>query len=320
MLLSVVSPAHREEQNLPILYERLRAVLDAIPGLDWEWVVVDDHSPDGTFAVLQRLSAADSRVRAVRFSRNFGSHKAILCGLHEARGDAAVVLCSDLQDPPEVIPRLLEVWRRDGAQVVWAQRAERQGDSARTVAFAQMYYWLMRRVVGLTDMPPTGSDVFLLDRAVVDTLSRFNEQHVSLVALLSWVGFRQATITYDRHERLHGSSSWSLGKKVRLVIDSVTGFSYLPIRAISVVGLLTALIGFLYALVVVGYAFAGNPPAGWSSLMVVLLLAGGLQMLTLGVLGEYIWRALDQSRQRPPYIIENRAGPDSRPGGTVDAG
>jgi dolichol-phosphate mannosyltransferase len=308
MLLSVVSPAYREAQNLPILYERLKAALDGVAGLRWEWIVVDDHSPDDTFATLTRLSQADPRVRALRFSRNFGSHKAILCGLHEAAGDAAVVLCSDLQDPPEVLPRLVEVWRRDGAQVVWAQRAERQGDTASTVAFANLYYWMMRRVVGLDNMPPTGSDVFLLDRAVIDTLGRFNEQHVSLVALLSWVGFRQATISYDRQERLHGTSSWSLAKKVRLVIDSVTGFSYLPIRAISLLGLATALVGFVYALVVVGWAFAGNPPAGWSSLMVVLLIIGGVQMLTLGVLGEYVWRALDQSRQRPAYVIEAKTG------------
>lgn len=306
MLLSVVSPAHREEKNLPILFERLKATLDSIPDLEWEWVVVDDHSPDGTFTVLQALAESDPRVRAVRFSRNFGSHKAILCGLAEARGDCAVVICSDLQDPPEVIPQLMAVWRRDGAQIVWGQRGERIGDSGSTLAFANIYYWLMRNVVGLSNMPQTGADVFLLDRFVIDTLSRFNEQHVSLVALLSWVGFRQATITYDRQERLHGSSSWSLGKKIKLVVDSITGFSYLPIRAISAIGLITALLGFGYAGVVVVSRLFGQQPEGWSSLMVVLLVVGGLQMLTLGVLGEYVWRALDQSRQRPSWVVEAR--------------
>jgi glycosyltransferase involved in cell wall biosynthesis len=311
MLLSVVSPAHREEKNLPVLYGRLKAALDAVPGLDWEWIVVDDHSPDGTFEVLQGLAQADPRVRAVRFSRNFGSHKAILCGLHEARGDAAAVLCSDLQDPPEVLPELVEVWRRDKAQVVWAARAERQGDSAGTVAFANIYYWIMRRVVGLTNMPPTGADIFLVDRLVMDTLARFNEQHVSLVALLSWVGFRQATITYQRQERLYGTSSWTLAKKIRLVLDSVTGFSYLPIRAISALGLGTALLGLLYAAVVIANAvFGSNPPAGWSSLMVVILVMGGVQMVTMGILGEYIWRSLDQSRGRPAFTIEARTRTD----------
>lgn len=316
MLLSVVSPAHREEKNLPVLYERLKRTLEAVPGLDWEWIVVDDHSPDGTFDVLQELAAADARVRAIRFSRNFGSHKAILCGLHEARGDAAVVICSDLQDPPEILPRLVEIWQRDRAQVVWAARARRLGDTASTVAFANTYYWIMRRIVGLTNLPPTGSDLFLVDRLVIDTLGRFNEQHVSLIALLSWVGFRQATITYDREERLHGASSWTLAKKVRLVVDSITGFSYLPIRAISVLGLFIAMLGFFYALVVVGVTlFGSSPPAGWSSLMVVMLVLGGVQLVTLGVLGEYIWRSLDQSRGRPPYVIEAQSK-----GERVDAG
>lgn len=312
MLLSVVSPAHREEKNLPVLYERLKATLDPIAGLDWEWVVVDDHSPDGTFAVLEHLAAADARVRAVRFSRNFGSHKAILCGLAEAQGDCAVVICSDLQDPPEVIPQLLDVWQRDGAQIVWGQRGQRLGEAPSSLAFANLYYWLMRKVVGLDNMPPTGADVFLLDRFVIDTLSRFNEQHVSLIALLSWVGFRQSSITYDRQERLHGASSWSLGKKIKLVVDSVTGFSYLPIRAISLAGLVAALVGFGYAGVVVVSRLFGQQPEGWSSLMVVLLVMGGLQMITMGILGEYIWRALDQSRQRPPFVVEKRTPPENK--------
>lgn len=306
MLVSIVSPAHREEKNLPVLYQRLKDTLDPIPDLDWEWIVVDDHSPDATFAVMQDLAAQDGRVRSLRFSRNFGSHKAIMCGLDEAKGDCGVVICSDLQDPPEVIPHLIETWRRDNAQIVWGMRGQRLGDSGSSLAFANLYYLLMRKVVGLDKMPATGADVFLLDRHVMDTLTQFKEQHVSLIALLSWVGFRQSTITYDRQERLHGSSSWSLAKKIKLVVDSVTGFSYLPIRAISAIGLITALVGFLYAIVVVVSALFGNQPQGWSSLMVVLLVVGGLQMLTLGVLGEYIWRALDQSRQRPSWVIEDR--------------
>lgn len=312
MKLSIVSPAHNEEHNLPIMYQRLAAELDAQSGLEWEWVVVDDHSTDATFSVLEGLSAQNPRVRALRFSRNFGSHKAILCGLGEARGDCSVVLASDLQDPPDLIPRLVEQWRA-GHHVVWAERASRRDAQGSNMAFIHLYYWLMRKVVGLTNMPPAGADVFLVDRAVMDTLARFNEQHVSLVALLSWVGFRQATIGYERQERLHGTSSWTLAKKVRLVIDSVTGFSYLPIRAISVIGLGIALLGFLYALVVVLLAIGGNPPAGWSSLMVAILVVGGVQMLTMGILGEYIWRSLDQSRQRPAFVIEARTErPDSK--------
>ncbi|BAE48914.1 glycosyltransferase family 2 protein [Paramagnetospirillum magneticum] len=313
MLLSVVSPAHNEEQNLPVLHQRLKETLDQA-GIQWEWVVVDDHSSDSTFQILTGLADVDSRVRAIRFSRNFGSHKAILCGLQEARGDCAVVMSSDLQDPPEVILSLLEEWRRVGSQVVWAER-EARGDTGANLWFAKLYYWLMRRVVDLPNLPPNGADVFLLDRFVVDTLLRFNEQHVSLIALLSWVGFRQSSILYRRGERLHGSSSWSLAKKLKLVIDSVTGFSYLPIRLMSGVGLVTALMGFAYALVVIGARLFGGQPEGWSSLMVVLLVIGGIQMVMMGILGEYLWRALDQSRQRPPFVVEAKktTPPSSRP-------
>lgn len=312
MLLSVVSPAHNEERNLPLLHQRLKETLDG-QGIDWEWVVVDDHSSDSTFQVLNALAEADPRVRSVRFSRNFGSHKAILCGLQESRGDCAVVMSSDLQDPPQVILSLIDEWRRAGSQIVWAER-EARTDSGSNLLFARLYFWMMRRLVGLNDLPPNGADVFLLDRFVIDTLSKFNEQHVSLVALLSWVGFRQSSIFYRRGERLHGTSSWSLAKKLRLVIDSVTGFSYFPIRLMSGVGVVTALVGFLYALVVVAARLFGGQPEGWSSLMVVLLLVGGVQMVMMGILGEYVWRALDQSRQRPPFVIEGRT-PERRPGG-----
>jgi dolichol-phosphate mannosyltransferase len=156
MLLSVVSPAHNEEKNLPILYERLKQMLDGQDGVEWEWVVVDDHSSDSTFQVLSALAVADPRVRAVRFSRNFGSHKAILCGLHEARGDGAVVMSSDLQDPPGVILSLMQEWRRSGSQIVWAER-EQRGDTGSNLLFARLYYWLMRRVVGLPNLPPNGA-------------------------------------------------------------------------------------------------------------------------------------------------------------------
>jgi dolichol-phosphate mannosyltransferase len=317
MLISIVSPAHNEEKNLPLMHQHLT---EALGGLDWEWVVVDDHSTDGTFAVLTALSAKDTRIRAVRFSRNFGSHKAILCGLHESSGDCVAVIASDLQTPPSLIPQLVEQWR-SGHHVVWAERAARSdtSGSGSGLAFIQLYYWLMRRVIGLTNMPPQGADVFLLDRRVVDTMDQFNEQHVSLVALLSWVGFKQTTISYQRQERVHGASSWTLAKKIRLVIDSIVGFSYLPIRAIAAVGLGLALLGFVYALVVIGLAIGGSPPAGWSSLMVAVLVIGGVQMVTMGILGEYIWRSLDQSRQRPPYVIEDRSPlPAPRNGGSDD--
>lgn len=302
-LLSVVTPAYNEAQNLPVLYERLVRVLTG-QALTWEWIVVDDHSGDDTFAVLTGIAEKDGDVHAIRLARNSGSHAAITCGLHHASGNCAVVLAADLQDPPEALPVLLDRWRA-GAQVVWAVRASRAGETTRTLGFAKLYYLIMRRLVGIQKMPATGADFFLLDRRVLTAFGQFHESNVSIMALLTWMGFRQDTITYDKQARLHGQSGWSFGKKLTLLVDSVTSFSFLPIRAMSLLGFIFAILGFLYALVVLFNALAGRPPEGWASLMVVVLVVSGVQMLMMGVLGEYLWRALDETRRRPPYIIED---------------
>lgn len=311
-LLSIVTPAFREERNLPELYARLVPIAERL-GVNWEWIVVDDHSPDGTYAVIARLAASDPRVRGLRLARNSGSHTALLCGLQQARGDCAVVLAADLQDPPETIDALLHKWR-EGAQVVWAVRATRQGESAVSLACSRLYYVLMRRVIGMQEMPAAGADFFLADRRVIDALRDFREANVSILALLTWMGFRQAHIAYDKQARLHGQSGWSLRKKLKLVVDSVASFSYLPLRLMSLMGVLTAGAGFSYAVFVIANALAGQPIMGWSSLMVVVLVLGGMQMLMLGVLGEYLWRALDESRRRPRFLIEaeTSAGGEAR--------
>ena len=304
-LLSLVTPAFREQDNLPVLYQR---ICDALgPDLEWEWVVVDDHSPDATFEVLRRIADKDPRVRGIRLARNSGSHTAISCALHHVRGECAVVLASDLQDPPEVVPDLLARWRQ-GSQVVWAVRARREGEGTGTVGFSRLYYFIMRRLSGMKEMPATGADFFLIDRRVIDAYRKFGESNASVFALLTWMGFRQSQLTYDKQARLHGKSGWTLAKKLKLVVDSITSFSYAPIRLMSYVGFVVAFVGFLYAAFVIWNGFHGVPAQGWSSLMVVLLVVGGLQMLMLGILGEYLWRALEESRGRPRYIIEDVVG------------
>ena len=305
-LLSIVTPAYNEAENLPQLYERLTGMMASVD-INWEWIVVDDHSSDGTFGVVSKLAGHDPRIRCVRFARNFGSHKAITCGLHQARGNCAVILAADLQDPPELLPELLAEWER-GMQVVWAVRAQREGERADTIGFAQLYYWLMRNVVGIREIPATGADFFLADYRVLDAFRQFSESNVSILALITWMGFRQATVTYNKQARLHGQSGWNLEKKLKLVVDSVTSFTYMPIRMMSYVGFVIACLGFLYAIWVITNGIIGNPIQGWSSLMVVVLFVGGMQMLMMGVLGEYLWRALDESRRRPPYIIEANIG------------
>ena len=301
-LLSVVTPAYNEELNLPVLYERLAKVLGGI-GLDWEWIVADDHSSDRTFDVLTDISRRDNRVRALRFSRNFGSHAGVSCGLRNARGDCAVVLAADLQDPPEVIPQLFQAWQ-SGAQVVWAVRARREGETAATLRTAGLFYWTMRNVIGMRELPATGADFFLIDRRVIDAYAGFDERNVNLFALLAWMGFRQETIMYTKEARLYGRSGWTFAKKVKVAVDSITSFSYLPVRVMSWLGVFTAIAGFLYALLVIYLALTGYRVAQWSSLMVAVMIIGGFQMLMLGILGEYIWRALDEARRRPRYTIE----------------
>jgi len=301
-MLTVITPAYNEAANLPVLHERLRAVLDGA-GIDWEWIIVDDHSRDGTPEAAAGIVDADARVRYIRFARNFGSHTAIVCGLDHARGAAAAVLASDLQDPPETIPALLEAWRA-GNHVVWAVRAQREGESRASLALSRLYYVVMRRMVGLSDMPSTGADFFLIDRKVIDAVREFRERNVSLFALITWMGFRQAGITYDKQARIHGASGWNLEKRIKLLLDSVMSFSYAPIRWMSLVGILIAVLGFCYSIVVLINGIRGQPVSGWSSLMIVVLVLGGTQMIMMGVLGEYLWRAFDESRARPRYTIE----------------
>lgn len=304
--VTIVVPAYNEEENLPLLHDRLCGVMQTL-GVDWEWVIVDDHSSDATFAVISAMAERDHRVRGIRLARNHGSHKAITCGLHEAKGDCAIVLAADLQDPPETIPELLEQWRH-GAQVVWAARRRRLGEKKSAVIFARVFYFLMRRIVGIREIPATGADFFLVDRRVIDAFCQFKEHNAHIMVLITWMGFRQATITYDKQARIHGRTGWTIEKKIKMALDSMISLTYLPIRVMSYVGFIVALIGFVFAITVVAETLTGNPPKGWASLMVVVLVLGGIQMLMMGVLGEYLWRTLDESRYRPRFLIEATTG------------
>jgi len=315
LLVSVVSPAFNESRNVPRLYQSLVETFQPL-SVDWEWVVVDDHSTDETFQTLLNLAGKDSRVRGFRLARNSGSHAALVCGLHHARGDCVVVLASDLQDPPQLIPEMLRLWQQ-GYHIVWAVRRRREGIKKSSLWFSRLYYYTMRHLFGLKELPETGADFFLADKRVIEALKGFHERNVNLMALLAWMGFRYTRIDYDKKARVYGRSGWNFAKKLKLFIDSVASFSYLPIRAISVIGFITAMVGFLYAGVVVINALRGAPPQGWASLMVVVLVIGGVQMIMMGVLGEYLWRAFDETRRRPKFIIEEttenqRAGPVRR--------
>ena len=304
-MISIVTPAFNEAPNLQHLHARIVDTMGKLH-VDWEWIVVDDHSRDETFAMLQRLSITDPRVRGVRLARNSGSHVAIACGLRLTSGDAVVMMASDLQDPPETIGEMLERWSR-GAQIVWAVRRSRPGDRSHA-GFAAIYYWIVRRIVGLRDMPAKGTDFFLADRRVVDAFRAFPERTTSLFNHLTWMGFKQEYVEYDKQPRAAGASGWTLSRKIRLVIDSVTALSNAPLRWCAYLG--AALLAVALALTAAGIPLL--PELGGGLLLVLAVLFGlsGLQMLALAIVGEYVWSALAEARRRPQFVIEAATSDD----------
>jgi len=302
-LLSIIIPSYNEEENLPVLYERLKHVAETLEHT-FEFIFVDDGSSDGSFQCLEDLARKDSRVKVIKFSRNFGSHAACLAGLAQATGDACTFLSADLQDPPEMIATLISEWAR-GYEVVFGIR-EWGKESSRL--FPKIYYKAVRRFA-LKNMPETGTDVFLIDRKVVDAVVSIREKNTSIFGLILWSGFKQTIVQYRKGMRQKGISKWTLGKKIKLFIDTFVSFSYIPLRLISVVGIMLAFMGFLYAFFIVfNRLFFSVPVEGWASLMVVLLVVSGTQLVFLGILGEYLWRNFDETRKRPPFIIDRMIG------------
>ncbi len=303
---SVIVPVYNESANLHALYERIRK---AVAGLEarWEFLFVDDGSDDDSFEVLERLHDFHPEVRALQLSRNFGSHIAIAAGLDHARGHLAIIMAADMQDPPEVLPALFERWRA-GADVVWGVRVDRD-DALSTRLWSWAFYVVIRRIA-LPEYPEGGTGSFcLIDRKVMEAFRQLRERNRVTFGLLSWLGFRQDRVPYRRERRRAGRSGWTLGRRIKAAVDTIASFSYFPIRLISYVGLgvsLLSLVGAGYVLVT-ALVYA-HPVAGWASLMVVVLFLGGVQLVTLGVIGEYLWRSFDESKHRPLYFIREAVG------------
>lgn len=300
--LSVIIPFLNEAENLGKLHERLGAVVAKLPDVAVEVVLVDDGSSDRSLDAIRGFPPSNLTVRVVKLSRNWGGHAAIAAGVQSATGDILTFLSADLQDPPEIIVELYRKWC-EGARICWATRQSRaDGLSARLTAAA--YYWLLRRFA-LPQMPVGGVDLCLVDKKVVRALGNLQERNSNVFNLLMWAGFEQCFIPYDRADREHGASRWTFAKRLKLFIDSLIGFSFMPIRMISSAGAALSVLGLCYAaLIVVRWFLYGAPVTGWASLMVALLMLSGVQMLMLGVLSEYLWRALDASRNRPLYIVD----------------
>jgi len=304
-IISVVVPVYGNAPDLRALHARLSAAAGTIPGIECEMVFVDDGSPDASLEVLTALAEEDARVRVLGLSRNFGSNAAILAGLAHTNGEAVMTLAADLQDPPELIGDLVAAWR-EGAQVVLAARRKREDPLlGRLLAFA---FNRLFRLLVFPQFPKGGFDLVLLDRVVVDTILAMPEKNSYLFGQVLWVGFRRATVPYDRVARQSGRSRWTLWRKVKYFIDAFTAFSYLPVRLASLLGLLLAALGFAYAALVIVLRLRGDivEPRGFSALLVVILVTAGAQLVVAGLTGEYLWRVLEEVRPRPPYVIARR--------------
>ncbi len=303
--VSIVIPVYHNASSLPELLRRFQGIAQRNTGDRFEFVFVDDGSRDNSFEVLQQLHEADARVRVIKLSRNFGSNAALMAGLDKARGDAVAAIAADLQDPPEMIDEMLAHWRQ-GRKVILAARATRD-DPGLTAFLADAFYALFRRFA-IATMPKRGFDFFLVDRHVCDLLKGIQESNAYLMGLILWLGFAPVVLHYHRRERekRFGQSMWTLTKKLKYFIDSFVAFSYVPVRAASILGITLSVLGVLYALLVIALRVVFNVQAGegWASLMVVLLVVSGVQLVMMGILGEYLWRSLEETRRRPRFVVD----------------
>lgn len=309
MKVSLIIPVYYNEDNLRPLYSDLKEKFIDKIDYDYEIVMVNDGSKDKSFEVMEELAERDKNIKIISLSRNFGSHAAILCGLCHCTGDCAVVKAADLQEPTELILDMVERWKK-GNNVVLAVRDGRDEPGSQTF-FSNLYYWIVRKTA-LPEMPDQGFDVYLVDRKVITVLENLDEKNSALTGQILWSGFKTDKVYYKRLAREIGTSKWTLKKKIRLVMDTLFSFTSLPITVVLYIGIFSVAIAVIWALVVLISKLTGQiDEAGWTTLFIFNLLSFGITMLTLGILGEYLWRTFDASRNRPVYIIEDENKTDA---------
>jgi len=315
--LTVVVPAFNEEESIRPLYDRLTAAVDpVVEGL--EIVFVDDGSHDGTWEMIAGLAKEDHRVRGIRFARNFGHQAALTAGVDTARGTALVIIDADLQDPPEVIPELVARWR-EGYEVVYAQRDEREGETWFKRATATLFYRLLRAITSV-DIPVDTGDFRLMGPRVVEAFRALPERNRFIRGLVSWLGFTQTAVRYRRQPRLAGETKYPLKKMVRFAFDGITSFSFFPLRLATWTGFVVSGLAFVYIGVVILLKALGINWPGYTSIMASILFIGGVQLIMIGILGEYLGRIFDEVKRRPLYLVREATDgntqvvPPSRPG------
>jgi len=305
VILSIVIPAYNESDNIETTVEEILAITSKRHNIDnTKVIVIDDHSSDNTYEVVNNMN--DSKVSCLRLSRQSGSHTALRAGLMEADGDIALCISADGQDDPNCLGEMISKWN-SGYKIVWALRKTRDNESYFSRLFAQVFYWILFWTArkDLSGIDLSRADFYLLDRVVVKAINSCEERNSSIFGLIAWLGFKQGFVEYERRKRKTGSSKWNFRSRLRLAKDWVIAFSGFPLKLMTVVGFFVAFAGFSYSvLLIINAVFIGKPVQGWSSTMVVILLLGGLQMIMFGIVGEYLWRNLEESRKRPLYFIE----------------
>jgi glycosyltransferase involved in cell wall biosynthesis len=300
-LLSVVAPVYNEEGTVEEFYTRVCAALE---GLRFELVLVDDGSKDGSAAILDRLADGDPRLRVISLSRNFGHQTALTAGLDHARGEAVVMLDADLQDPPELIPRMLDRWRA-GCDVVYAVRQEREGESRFKLATARWFYKLFDKLAQV-DLEHNSGDFRLLDRQALDALLSMRERNRFLRGMTVWVGYTQAAVPYNRDPRYAGETKYTLSKMLKFSLDAISSFSHRPLQLATLLGFVISTLAFIAIPVVIGLRLAHSYLPGFGTITIAILLLGGIQLMAIGLIGEYVGRIYDEVKGRPLYLVRAR--------------
>jgi len=310
---SIVAPCYNEEAGLHELYKRVSEVMDST-GEPWELVLINDGSRDRTRDIMRQMHDNDARVKIVDFARNFGHQLAATAGLDHATGEAVIIIDADLQDPPQVIPDMIQKWK-EGIEVVYAVRTQRKGESWFKEFTAKAFYRLVYRITDV-DIPLDTGDFRLMDRKVVNAMNQLRERHRFIRGMTSWVGFRQTGVHYVREERFAGETHYPFRKMFKFALDAITGFSYLPLQMATYLGFIIAALSALAAiLVIIARLFIGAAPFhGQATTLVFVLFIGGVQLITLGIIGEYLGRIYDEVKGRPLYIVREAIGFDQPAG------